>query len=170
MQWRVYRAAPQYEVSEHGDVRNRKTLTRLKGYINCDGYIVYRVLCEDGRKREKPCHCIVAETYLGPCPGDGFQVAHADGSRLNNHPSNLRWSRPKENHQDRRVHGTGPVGERNPKAKITERDVRSIRLEYRKIKARNSGRRVEELEEKYGLHRETILNIAMGRSWKHVSM
>ncbi|WP_366465998.1 HNH endonuclease [Paracoccus methylarcula] len=117
---------------------------------------------------ERFAHRLVAFAFLPDPLPEQTQVAHRDGSRLHCHWQNLRWSTPLENHDDRRRHGTGPVGERNPKAKLTEDDVRRIRREYRLIKIPGSGRSVSELENAYGVHRATICSIANGRSWKHV--
>lgn len=162
MKWRPIPGTP-YEISECGDVRHCKTLRRLRGYINTDGYLAYHI----GRKHALA-HVLVARAYLPEPQAGQTQVAHKNGSRLLCHWENLRWSTPLENHQDRRIHGTGPIGERNPRAKITAADVRYIRTEYRRIKTPASGRKVTELEQRFGLHRATILDIAKGRSWTHV--
>lgn len=170
MEWRPVAGFPGYEVSECGDLRRVETLARLRGYINTDGYLTYSIRDDAGVKRHVLAHRIVALAFIGGPPFSGMQVAHSNGSRINSHWRNLRWATPLENHEDRRLHGTGPVGERNPKAKITEQDVRVIRREYRKIKVPGSGRSVTELEEAYGLHRATIVDIAQGRTWTHVPM
>jgi len=168
MEWRDAIGFPQYEVSEHGDLRRKSTLTRLKGHLNSDGYPEYSIRNEFGQRVHCPAHRLVAEAFLGPRPSGGHQVAHSDGSRLHCHYSNLRWATSLQNHADRRAHGTGPVGIRNPRAKITEKDVLKIRAKYRQIKKPNSGQRVSDLADEYGLHHATILSIAKGRSWSHV--
>jgi hypothetical protein len=170
MEWRACIGLPGYEVSECGDVRRIKTLTRMKGHINSDGYPEYCLRRYDGERVKKTAHTLVAEAFIGPKPSAEYQVAHRDGSRLHCHFSNLRWSTPLQNHDDRRVHGTGPFGERNPRAKISEQDVITIRREYREIKSPGSGRKVDELVCRYDLHHATILDIAKGRSWSHVPM
>lgn len=163
MEWRAI-PGTEYEVSESGDVRRARTLSKLRGYINTDGYLSYSI-----GSTHVLAHRLVAQAFLGhPEPGQN-QVAHKDGSRVNCHWSNLRWSTSLDNHNDRRLHGTGPVGERNPKAKVTEADVRFIRREYQRIKRPGSGRRVAELDQAFGLHRATILDIAMRRTWQHVT-
>ena len=162
MEWREI-PGTQYEVSECGDVRRRGVLDRLRGYINSDGYITYKI---EGEHRTA--HRLVALAFL-PAPEPGqVHVAHRDGSRLHCHWSNLLWSTPADNRNDCVRHGTGPAGERNPKAKLTEDDVCEIRREYELIKMPGSGRKVSELEEAYGVSRSAICDIASGRTWAHV--
>lgn len=91
-----------YEISNLGQVRsldrrvtyhlrNGKTVERLrKGRIlkqPRDAY-GYPVASIGGRMRFV--HALVAEAFLGPRP-PGMDVYHADGSRDNNHVSNLRY-------------------------------------------------------------------------------
>lgn len=170
MRWTVCVGASGFEVSDYGDVRRAGTVKRIKGYITCDGYIAYSLTCDDGVRREMMAHTLVAEAFIEPRPSPKMQVAHSNGSRLFNHPDNLRWATSLSNHDDRRKHNTGPSGERNPRAKISETDVIFIRSEYREIKSAGKDRSVTELENKYQLHRATIVNIAMGRTWSHIPM
>lgn len=169
MQWRVVARAPRFEVSEHGDLRLAATGRRLRGFIDADGYLRYALKgCE---KVGAVCaHILVAESFLGPAPSDRHEVAHENGSRIANHYSNLTWKLSVENHADRVIHGTDPVGERNGHAKLTDADVQSIRIEYRRIKVPGSGRKVSELTARYGLHIATISRIARGRQWTHLPM
>ncbi len=170
MVWRVIEDYPGFEVSECGDVRRVSTGARLRGFIDADGYVRYSLTDQGGTKKARPAHQLVALAFLGPKPSPKHEVAHNNGSRLNCHYSNLRWALPVENHADRFVHRTASVGARNGRAKITESDVHAIRRDYRLIKQPGSGRRVEELERRYGLHRATIIDIARGRSWSHIPL
>jgi hypothetical protein len=170
MEWRSAIGFPAYEVSECGDLRRASTRTRLRGQINADGYPEYSIQDASGKKRHISAHRLVIEAFVGPSPFDGMEIAHRDGSRLNSHKNNLRWTTRKSNSDDRIMHATTTAGERNGRAKITEKDVVDIRREYRLIKRRGSGRTVSELDRKYGLDRSTIINIAKGVSWAHVPM
>lgn len=170
LRWATCPRFPNYEVSECGDLRRAGVGTRIKGYITCDGYIAYRIRGLDGARCEATAHTLVLEAFVGPRPSPTHQGAHCDGSRLNNSFANLRWATPSENQGDRARHGTNPAGERNGRAKICASDVRLIRSEYRRIKASGRSRSVTELEEKFGLHRATIVSIATGRSWRHIPM
>lgn len=166
----------QYEVSEFGDVRHieaartRSKGYRLRGSIDADGYLRYNLRDADGKNCYVPAHRLVAEAFLGPAPSDRHEVAHNTGSRVASHFKHLRWALPVENHADKQEHGTALKGSLNGRAKITEADVLDIRREYREIKLSRRTRGMGELDEKYGLNRGTLINIAMGRSWRHVPM
>ena len=168
--WRACPRFPAFEVSDRGDLRFAEGKRRLKGYITADGYVAYRLRDQSGLRHEISAHALVLEAFIGPRPSPLHQGAHCDGSRLNNHPSNLRWAVPASNQRDRKMHGTDPAGMRNGRAKITDDDVIFIREEYRRIKAERGKRSPAELEARFGLHRATIIDIALGRSWKHLPM
>lgn len=176
MEWRSCVDFPDYEVSECGDVRRtvgsrtRRKGWRLRGFIDQDGYLRYALLRADGSKYHAIAHRLVAEAFIGPPPSEKHEVAHNNGSRISCYFRDLRWATRKENDSDRIVHGTVCVGEKNPRAKITENDVRVIRAEYRAIKESRGARSVSELERRYGLHRATIISIAKGESWSHIPM
>jgi HNH endonuclease len=176
MQWRACVGFPDYEVSECGDVRRvsagrtRSEGWRLRGYVNADGYLAYTLQEVGGTDRAVTAHILVATAFIGPRPSPQHEVAHDNGSRVECHYTNLRWDTRAGNHADMREHGTSVVGERNGRAKITERDVLDIRREYRRIKDSRGRRSVAELDARYGLHRATICNIARGRTWQHVPM
>lgn len=177
MEWRVCDRFPEYEISEWGDLRrivaapHRSVGDRPRGYIDADGYLRYAFKLPDGSKANATAYRLVAEAFIGPAPTEAHEVAHRNGSRACAHYSELRWATRAENHADMLVHGTAPsVGERNPKAKITERDVIEIRREYRAIKNSRGARKVTELEARYGLHRATVISIARGKSWQHIPM
>lgn len=172
MEWRLCPRFSDYEVSDCGELRRAEHVgnqpgRRLRGVIDADGYIRYGVRKEDGSKSFVLAHRMVAEAFLGLAPSADAQVAHNNGSRLLNTPSNLRWATCLENQQDRSFHDTSPVGGRNPNAKITEDDVRYIRRRYREIKIERG--RVAELDERFGLSRGQIIDIARGKSWAHVA-
>lgn len=175
MKWRAIPGFPDYEVSEYGDVRRvtssktRHAYHRLKGSISCDGYHEYTLICPNGTKRRHfQAHIIVCEVFNGPKPSADHEVAHKNGSRVANHYSNLEWKTRAENHADIQIHGTALKGIRNGRAKITDDDVRFIRREYFEIK-RDPRRSPSELDEKFGLCRSTIIDIARGKTWRHVA-
>ena len=174
MTWRQHPDFPLHEISEHGDVRRRYAgKTRSAGYlcrpyVDTDGYLVIKLPDASGRKRHIPIHRLVAEAFIGIQNDQTLEVAHRNGSRLCNHFSNLEWKTRRDNWRDADVHQTSTRGEGNGRSKITEDDVRYIRREYRRIKRPMSGRTVDELEIRFGLHRATILDIAKGRTWQHI--
>lgn len=91
-----------------------------------DGYPRACLRGASGKAEYMFVHRLVCAAYHGPCP-DGHQVAHKNGIRTDNRAVNLRWALPVENGADRREHGTNTRGEGHSKAKLTEKDVLSIR-------------------------------------------
>jgi hypothetical protein len=89
-------------------------------------------------------------------------VAHNDGSRENNHWTNLRWATQRENMADTARHGTHNRGSRNGQAKIDE----VCALAIRKMVAMNVPRSVA--AEGFGVCRQTIDDIVSKRRWRHV--
>jgi hypothetical protein len=106
-----------YEVSENGDVRSltRKKLCRdgrTRSYKGrtltpvldpTTGYLKV-ILWIDNQGRTRPLHRLVAEAFLPAVPGCDV-VCHSDGSRGNNHVSNLRWGTHSDNMYDNVKHG-----------------------------------------------------------------
>jgi hypothetical protein len=171
IEWRACRSFPDYEVSECGDVRRSAVVAtqprrRLRGFIDADGYVRYSLHGLDGKSHPRAAHQLVAKAFIGPRPSPDHEVAHNNGSRLGNTPANLRWALQAENEADRADHGTRPVGEKNPRATITDEDVRYIRRRYREIKETRG--KVSELDAQFGLCRGQIIKIARGQSWSHV--
>lgn len=104
-------------------------------------------------------HGLVLESFTGGRP-EGKQVRHKNGVRHDNRLSNLEWGTVQENADDRTRHGTQPIGIKNPRAKLTEDQVRMIRL---------SAKGGPELSSELGVHKNMIYNIRNGYNWKHVT-
>lgn len=168
MKWERAIGFPDFWVSEYGDVVKASHNRRLKGHLSFDGYPSYKLKDKEGVRRHISAHRLVALAFIGHPPSENSQVAHKNGSRLFCHPSNLMWATAKENHADRRRHGTGPAGESNPKAKLTENDVLEIRRTHRDIKEGRLNMKVKELADLYGIHHATLCAISSGKLWKHV--
>lgn len=115
-----------------------------------------------GRVATKTVHGLVLSAFAGPRPSPKHQACHNDGSRSNNHVSNLRWALPKENYNDRRLHKTDASGSRNPAAKMTEAKVRLLRRVAPQFRQR-------ELAEFFGISQVTVSKIVCGNSWRTAS-
>lgn len=171
MTWLPCPGYPDYDVSDCGDVRRSLIVSnqpgrRLRGCIDADGYICFSLRNANGDKHWVRANRIVALAFLGAPPDGAEEVAHNNGSRLLNTPSNLRWASTRSNQHDRREHGTSAAGIRNGRATITDDDVRYIRRRYREIKMARG--QVAELDKQFNLTRSTIIRIARGESWSHV--
>lgn len=115
--WRDIPGHPGYQVSDHGRVRSLdRTVThsngqvhRIKGKVrrtplNQDGYPSVD-LRNQGKRRVRTVHSLVAEAFLGPRP-DGADVCHGDGNPTNNRLGNLRYGTRSDNMLDQVQHGT----------------------------------------------------------------
>lgn len=180
--WKAIVGFPDYAVSDLGRVRRVNKDARghaprvLKPWIGNHSYEVVG-LTLDGATHRRLVHRLVCEAFHGPAPSAEHHVAHGDGTRRNNREDNLRWATRSENMEDSRLHGTmalgprhgrtlcperTPRGERHGHAKLTERDIRSIRAA---AKRPGSGRA---LAAAYGVSPGSICLIRSGKTWKHV--
>lgn len=85
-----------YLISEDGDLWNIVYNRCLKPIYSGEGYIIYNMLCEDGKHRGVRAHRLVAYQFV-PNPNNEIYVDHIDGIRNHNHYTNLEWVSPKEN-------------------------------------------------------------------------
>jgi hypothetical protein len=90
--WMDIKDCPQYEVSNQGDVRNKKTGLILQPHLNKEGG--YRRVNIGGKHRYV--HRLVAESFYDGDPKK-LDVNHIDGNKENNTLSNLEWVTRKEN-------------------------------------------------------------------------
>jgi len=168
VEWRSIPGWPEYQVSNTGAVRRvgsatgaqvgrilRQLRNKKTGYFSV-------CLSRYAEQVRIDVHRLVAMTFLGPRPSADHLVAHNDGSRTNNHYSNLRWATQRENLRDCRQHGTALLGARNPMTRLDEVDVKSIH----RMKAVGIPRLV--IAEGFGLHKRTVFRILAGDNWGHV--
>ena len=167
MEWRIIPSFPVYEVSEFGDVRRLgktrgATVGRLKAsHIDRGGYRCCNLHMND-QEFNKNAHRLVAEAFLGPPPFRAAEVCHNDGSRTNDHWTNLRWGTRSDNQRDRLKHGTHDCGERNTQVKLTEADIKEIR------ERRDNGEKLVPIAAEFGVAVSTVSKIARRDLWKHV--
>ena len=121
----------------------------LKPRYHMHGYIRMSAI-SDGKLRDFYVHRIVCETFHGAPVGAENQVDHINGNRADNRMDNLRWVTKKENLAHRNLRS----GESHPFAKLTDIEVREVR------KADGSQ---SQIACKYGVSRETIRDIRLGR-------
>ena len=168
-EWRCIPGFPTHEISEEGMIRRRDARGSYPaGYVSTpklDRYGYYHIgLRKDGSRQWFTVHRLVALAFIGCAPSDKHQVAHNDGVRTNNHYSNLRWATPKQNMADRVKHGNqySAPGVENPRARLTEHQVRLIRREVAK------GMRQRELAFRFGVSQGNISCINLRKSWRHI--
>ena len=106
-------------------------------------------------------HRLVLEAVVGSCPPQ-CEARHLDGVRRNNHPKNLQWATHTENMADKKIHGTSQHGEQHGQSKLTEQDVRMIRLR------RAHGEKLQSIANDFDISYSNVSYIASGRTWKHL--
>jgi len=108
---------PNYEVSNLGNVRNKKTNKILKPreFKKRSNYICYGVqLYNDTRQLgyHKKIHKLVAEAFI-PNPENKPEIDHIDRNSSNNKVDNLRWATRSENCINTKTRCDNDLGERN---------------------------------------------------------
>jgi hypothetical protein len=99
---------------------------------------------------------LIAETFIGPAPSKKHHAAHADGNKLNNAASNLRWATAKENCDDMRKHG-------RRWSKMTDDQVLSLRAFWTGFRGE-----IAEAARRYNVERKTITSIIKRETWRHI--
>jgi len=161
-----------YEISDLGRVRSlakrgryhRKSEKILSPGKSKYGYLSLH-LCgkERGLDAHRYVHDLVLTAFVGPRPV-GAEACHFP----NRDPAdcrlvNLRWDTRKNNHADKRAHGTDNRGERNLNAKLSERDV----IRMRKLRYR-TGLAFNKLADKFGVTTMTAWRACNGQCWSHI--
>lgn len=167
--WKTIPSFPLYQASDEGRIRRDPDHPSKRGAKrdmlaicpNDKGYAVYR-LTRDGALFGVTGHRLVCEAFHGPAPDPSYEVAHGDGVKLNCRPENLRWATRKDNHADKITHGTMRCGETAANAKLTEVQVREIKVRFGSREASRA------IASAYGVKRSTIDNIRLGKTWKHL--
>lgn len=173
--WKPVRRFPRYEVSSLGRVRSwgnhqgglrseprllTPTLGRSPKYYSISFYDRHT-----GRMKTESVHRVVLETFFGEAPR-GYQAGHLDGNSHNNTLSNLAWVTPKENAKHRYAHARQPEGEASNFSKATEEKVRAIR----QLKQAHPEWNVSALARIFGISRNCISDILLGKTWRRVSI
>jgi len=135
-----------------------------KGATDKDGYGLVK---RDGRMLRA--HRVMYELERGPIPG-GKLVMHSCDTPGCVRPDHLLLGTPKENTQDmiakgRRHLTTGSTAQRgtlNGRAKLTEREVKSIRRRY------TAGELQIHLAAEFGITQGAVHKIVAGLTWGHL--
>ena len=122
---KIFYNEAEYTVFEDGTVYNSRG-KKLKQHTNRDGYLVVSL-----RDKNVLVHRLVAIAFV-PNPHGYPVVDHLDSNRSNPHASNLEWVTTAENNRRAAAKGVRR-GEKNPSAKLTEEDVKRIKLDAKNL-------------------------------------
>lgn len=95
--WKDIDNFPNYEVSNLGQIRNKKTNRILKPATTKHGY---QIVClrKDNKTTTRSVHSIVARTFVeNTNPNLNKEVHHLDHDKTNNKAENLKWVSRAEN-------------------------------------------------------------------------
>lgn len=92
--------------------------------------------------------------------GKNWQGCHTCPNKHCVNPAHLYWGTPQDNSNDSIKFGTQVFGERCPRAKLTEIQVKEIRAKYP-----NGNITQRQLSIEYGVNTSAINNILNGRRW-----
>jgi len=150
--------AENYLVSNLGNVKSKRYNKPLKGQLNNCGY--YRVQIGTAKNRHFV-HRLVAEAFLEKDSLRNF-VNHKDGNKLNNLVENLEWVTRSENdiHAYRNDLRKAIKGENHHNSILNDFDVKEIKNLLSK------GYNCTYISERYSVHRKTINDIKLGKTWK----
>jgi hypothetical protein len=101
-----------YEISDHGNVRNTKTGRTLKNKIRKDNYSeVGLPILINGKNKQNflKIHRLIGLAFIDN-PENKKCIDHVDCDRQNNHVSNLRWATHTENQQNSSIHKNSTSG------------------------------------------------------------
>lgn len=159
--WKAIDGFPGYEVSDLGCVRSRGRIKATdrdpKGYLRVK-------LWRNSKPTNARVNRLVVIAFIGPIP-DGMVVRHMNGKVDDNRLVNLKIGTYSDNEQDKKRHGTVPIGERHHSSKLTAAQVSAIRARYRKG-SRDTNLRT--LGAEFGIAPKVAGQIVRRETWKHV--
>lgn len=178
MRFKKVKGFEKYEVGYDGsvwstDYNHTGTRQQIKTCKDKDGYrVVWFVI--NGKRYKKRVARLVAIAFR-PNPKNKPQVNHKDRIRDNDHADNLEWVTSQEN----TIHGWENgrevsqnvidgsrerfTGANNPKAKVNEATVLSIR------RLRSKGKSLKDIAERHDISVAQVSSIATGKSWASIN-
>jgi predicted DNA binding protein len=144
-----------YEVSDCGEIRNKKGLV-LKPAVTKKGY--FKIQFWNRKKKCEFIHKLVANAFIGQKPSYSYQINHKNSVPSDNRVENLEWVTCAENIRHNRM-----SGRRIGAQKLTEHDVKHARLAYWQF-----GMSHQKIADYFGVTRSTISHVIRGSTWFHL--
>ena len=153
---------PYYFISNYGRIYSNISNTFIIPHKNHSGYLQASLMTNSGRIFRKV-HRLVLLTfnYFNGC--EELQVNHKDCNKLNNCLWNLEWVTPKENISHAILNNLrSSAGENNPKAILTEKEVKNIFNMVLK------GMSTSNIANELGCSTSEVRSIINGATWSNV--
>ena len=158
----VWRRAPGfagYHVSNLGRVRScLGPRDRILSLVEHSGGYRQVGLRREGKTHTVLVHSLVLEAFARP-RRDREEACHRNGDRTDNRIANLSWGTKTDNMRDAARHGTAGTWMKS-QAVLAPEVVESIRAR------REEGALLDELAEEYGITRQQVSAIALGKIYK----
>ena len=138
--WKDIEEAPNYEVSNLGRVRNKKTRRILNpGVYGATGYkqVNMAIPAEGNKQRKRYIHRLVAIAFV-PNPDNKREVDHINGDKTDNRAENLEWVTSSENQKRRHAMGNiktshRKIGQFDIKGQLIKEIGMEVREELKKL-------------------------------------
>lgn len=170
-EWREVPDFPDYEVSDQGRVRSWKRMGNgavQGGRAKTPHIITPKMLntyghkfvetWENKKRTKHNLHRLVLTVFDRP-PREGERALHKNNDPADNRVDNLYWGSAADNSADMVRAGHSQRGEKNTKAKLTERDVHLIQRMNQYMKH-------QDIAEVFEVSTSAISLIFCGKNWK----
>ena len=155
-----------FQINHKGEVFSKRTNKILKQGISKTGYpiISTRIGGRNGKAYCLKIHRLMALTFLTN-PTNLPEVNHIDGNKLNNNLTNLEWISKSDNIKHAHVNGlTSTKGENNGSAKLTLKDVNTIRENFKNFNGKKKDF-YNNYAHLFNLSPGHVKNIIYGHKW-----
>lgn len=170
----AFRGFPDYRVGDDGSVWSRRVygskirrigpwwLMKQKGGNHKRGHLYVDLFRSVGKPERWFVHSLVILAFVGPCPDNLRECRHWNDVPSDNRVENLLWGTRSQNALDAVRNGKILHGERSCRAKLTDDQVRNIRL------LASQGVRHKVIAEQHGCGRHYVAKIVCREIWKHL--
>ena len=154
--WKIIPFEDNYEVSDKGNVRNKKS-GHIKS-LRYDRYDYLRVTLYPSGKTYSV-HRLVAMVWHKDAYIEGLQVDHINAVRDDNKASNLEWVTYEENQRRVKNRYRG-IGENNPSSIITDKLAYEIKYTFDES--------IPDISKRLSVDRNIVESVRRRESWTHV--
>jgi len=161
--WKTLYNDSRYEVSNLGQIRNKKSNKILKQKDYRHGYKGI-TLYNKGKFKTHQLHRLIMLTFKQDEYFEGALVNHKNNIKYDNRLENLEWCTQKENiqHMIKQGRNNTPKGERSGKTIFKNEDILEMRRLY------NSGITIKEINKNYSVTYACIQRIVNNKRWSHI--